>query len=211
MYLKDDTKKIGKSPKLNPQLWIGPCVVIRRYSDLLYEVQLSPKKRTRVLHHDRLKPYPEVELPAWTQQLRDKLKSTQKHLKEARSQDKGIQVDSPQVEEEPEEDGPQEVEPEEEDGPQGVEPEEEDGPQEVEPEEEDGTQEVEPEVEDGSPQKRKRGRPRKRKRKPRPVPPTEEAPAPRRPRRKKEDKKSDPRPPRRSPRTTRPPDRWGYQ
>ena len=39
VYLLDSTKTIGQCPKLKPQIWEGPCLVIRKVSDLLFEVK----------------------------------------------------------------------------------------------------------------------------------------------------------------------------
>ena len=34
----DETKTVGKSPKLQKK-WIGPCVVVKKLSDLVYELK----------------------------------------------------------------------------------------------------------------------------------------------------------------------------
>ena len=53
---RDSTRQIGKSPKLNPHKYVGPCVVIKKHSDLLFEICSKQKGKRRVLHHNRLKP-----------------------------------------------------------------------------------------------------------------------------------------------------------
>ena len=69
VYFFDDTKQKGKSPKLNPKKWVGPCVITKKLSDLLFEVCSKQKGRRRVLHHNRLKPYESDEIPNWIRKL----------------------------------------------------------------------------------------------------------------------------------------------
>ncbi|KAK3097999.1 hypothetical protein FSP39_015198 [Pinctada imbricata] len=71
VYIKDDTKKVGKSPKLQP-LWKGPAIVAKRLGPVLYEVQ--DKKKTHVLHHNRLKPCFMETIPLWINRFRHSLK-----------------------------------------------------------------------------------------------------------------------------------------
>ena len=51
-------------------LWVGPYVVRERLSDCLYCV--SDKKKTYVLHHDRLKPY-DSDLPKWATRMQQEI------------------------------------------------------------------------------------------------------------------------------------------
>jgi hypothetical protein len=60
VYIRDDSKKVGKSPKLQP-LWKGPAIVARKLGAVLYEVLI--KKGSTVLHHDRLKPCKQKTVP----------------------------------------------------------------------------------------------------------------------------------------------------
>ena len=78
MYYMDSTRKIGKSPKLKSDTWRGPCVVVNRFSDIIYEIKAQQKGRTKVLHHDRLKPFLSDEIPEWMRQLSFKLKKDKK-------------------------------------------------------------------------------------------------------------------------------------
>lgn len=71
VYTRDDTKKIGKSPKLKTDPWKGPYIITRRFSAILFEVQGHPRSKPRVLHHDRLKPFPEDALPSWARKLQE--------------------------------------------------------------------------------------------------------------------------------------------
>ncbi len=72
VYYVDETKTIGKSPKLQ-QKWIGPCVVVRKLSDLVYELKPGPKAKCKRRHHDKLKPYLSDQIPGWVQQTQQKL------------------------------------------------------------------------------------------------------------------------------------------
>ena len=73
VYALNSTKTVGKSYKLKSARWKGPLVIVRKISDLLFEVRGPPKTKPKVLHHDRLKPYLSEDRPPWIQTLRDKL------------------------------------------------------------------------------------------------------------------------------------------
>ena len=49
--------------------WAGPAVIVRKISDLLYEVKVSEKK-SKILHHDRLKEYLSDDVPEWIKKFR---------------------------------------------------------------------------------------------------------------------------------------------
>lgn len=69
-YLNKIRKK-GVTPKLQPK-WRGPCVIVRMYSDVVAEVQLSARKSVTV-HVDMLKPCYSVRRPSWLTKLVKKL------------------------------------------------------------------------------------------------------------------------------------------
>ena len=73
VYVMDTARKKGKSPKLNPNKYLGPCVVTMKYSDLLFEIAAQKTGKRRVLHHNRLKPYLSDSVPEWATLLRKKL------------------------------------------------------------------------------------------------------------------------------------------
>ena len=73
VYFRDDTKTRGLSPKLKRRKWIGPCVITKKYSDLLFEIKPSRKKKSKTLHHDRLKPYLSDTVPDDSLQLQHQL------------------------------------------------------------------------------------------------------------------------------------------
>ncbi len=78
VYHLDSTKQKGKSPKLNPHKWIGPCIITKKYSDLLFEICVKQRGRRRLLHHNRLKPYHSEEIPQWILKFRHDLQLKEK-------------------------------------------------------------------------------------------------------------------------------------
>ena len=46
----------GKSPKLTCK-WEGPYTIVRKVSDLIYEIKTSSNSKSKVVHVNRLKPY----------------------------------------------------------------------------------------------------------------------------------------------------------
>ena len=55
VYLYNPSRKKGVSPKLQ-SFWEGPYLIIEKLSDLVYKIQSAPSAKTRIIHHDRLKP-----------------------------------------------------------------------------------------------------------------------------------------------------------
>ncbi len=76
VYCLDSTRKIGRCPKLNPNHWKGPFVVIKAVSDLLYKISGQYDSKTRVMHHDRLNPYYSDMIPDWVPAVQKKAKSS---------------------------------------------------------------------------------------------------------------------------------------
>ena len=74
VYYLDTTKQKGLSPKLKQAKWIGPCIIVRKVSDLIFEVRSQQRGKSKVLHHDRLKPYVSSHIPAWIEELSSKIK-----------------------------------------------------------------------------------------------------------------------------------------
>ena len=62
VYVLDTARKVGFSPKLQ-QVWKGPMIVTKVLSPVLFRV--INRKKSFVLHHDRLKPCQDRELPLW--------------------------------------------------------------------------------------------------------------------------------------------------
>ena len=76
VYCRDTTRKKGLSPKLNPDKWQGPYVVVRKLSDLLFEIKQN-KSQSKVVHHDRIKSYSSEVLPDWVPKMQEKVLSGQ--------------------------------------------------------------------------------------------------------------------------------------
>lgn len=70
VWLKDPVREVGLNPKLQ-RLWKGPFKVIDKLNDILYRVQQSPRHRSRVVHHDKLRMYTGRNLPAWFSNTKD--------------------------------------------------------------------------------------------------------------------------------------------
>ena len=64
VWLYDPVRRVGLNPKLQ-RPWKGPYKVITKLSEILYRVQLSPRHRPKVVHHDKLRRYSGRNLPAW--------------------------------------------------------------------------------------------------------------------------------------------------
>ena len=72
VFVRDSTRSKGLSPKLQPN-WRGPGIIIRKLSDLVFDIRLNQKGTSKILHHDRLKPYASDEVPRWVSNLQGKL------------------------------------------------------------------------------------------------------------------------------------------
>ena len=62
-YLNEQRKE-GICPKLQ-SLYVGPCVVLNKFNDINYCIQLTEDGPVRVVNHDKLKPYDGENLPKW--------------------------------------------------------------------------------------------------------------------------------------------------
>ena len=70
VFLLDSGRKIGQSNKLQP-IWKGPMIVTRFLTPILYKI-LGRKKST-VVHHDRLKHCHDRNIPLWLKRKRNQL------------------------------------------------------------------------------------------------------------------------------------------
>ena len=74
VYKLDQSKKKGQSPKLQP-IWKGPLLVTQVLSPILFQV--ADRRKTYILHHDRLKPCGDREIPLWLRRKRHALLRSQ--------------------------------------------------------------------------------------------------------------------------------------
>ena len=72
----NQTKQVGRSPKLEPNRWIGPCVITRAHSDLLYAVKQGLRAKVKLLHHDNLKLHQGTPIPEWARLLQEQLQAS---------------------------------------------------------------------------------------------------------------------------------------
>ena len=63
VWFLDESRKLHRCPKLQ-NIWQGPYLVIKKKSDLNYEIQINCKGKRKVVHHNKLKPYPGSK-PQW--------------------------------------------------------------------------------------------------------------------------------------------------
>ena len=73
VYKLDTTVKPGQSAKLKP-IYIGPLLVVKVISPVLYKVE--DRRRTHVVHHDRIKQCNDREIPLWIRRRRHELLQT---------------------------------------------------------------------------------------------------------------------------------------
>ncbi|XP_062596869.1 uncharacterized protein LOC134258359 [Saccostrea cucullata] len=64
---------VGECAKLQP-VYIGPCVVVKVHSDLVFEIQLDARGQRKVVNHNKLLPYRGSQPPKWVQNIEQKLK-----------------------------------------------------------------------------------------------------------------------------------------
>ncbi len=81
---------IGEGKKLNP-VWVGPFLVDKKLSSVLFDIR--DRKKSQIVHHDRLKHCRDRFVPFWLKRLRHEF----------------LQLDS-QLESEEEDEEPEEVE-----------------------------------------------------------------------------------------------------
>ena len=86
IYVRDSTKRKGFSPKLQAP-WKGPCIVKARCGPVLYAI--LTQRETKVMHHDRLKPYTSDVIPAWIRR--------QRHTVLSQSQDPVAPLEQPPI------------------------------------------------------------------------------------------------------------------
>ncbi len=64
VWLYSPQRKKGLSPKLQ-RPWQGPFLVLQKINDVVYRIQLSPRIKPKIVHHNRLTPYQGQTPPSW--------------------------------------------------------------------------------------------------------------------------------------------------
>ena len=67
VYCLDSSSKVGQSKKLQP-IFKGPYLILKQKSPSLFII--ADRKKTRLVHHDRLQPCKDRHLPLWIQRKR---------------------------------------------------------------------------------------------------------------------------------------------
>ena len=75
VYLLDTCRIVGKSLKLKREVWKGPFVIVRKISDILYQVKGPPKAKSKIVHHDRIRRFKFNSIPQWVLSLQQDLKA----------------------------------------------------------------------------------------------------------------------------------------
>ena len=81
-------------------VWKGPDgVIIRKFNDLVFEVRMNQKGKSKTLHHDRLKPYASAKIPNWMKPLTKKLQASTSTTpgKQVNYADKSVQVEQKNI------------------------------------------------------------------------------------------------------------------
>ena len=99
VYYRDSTRTVGKSPKLKAEIWKGPCVIVKKLSDLLFELQKTAQSKSKILHFDRLKSYTSERVPEMTSKLKENMDLNNKDVPTVSQQrddpSKGVNISKP--------------------------------------------------------------------------------------------------------------------
>ena len=72
VWILNETRKPGCCPKLQ-NMWAGPYLVQTKFSDLTYKLILGARLKSRVVHHDKMKPYRGEVIPQWVPKAKQDL------------------------------------------------------------------------------------------------------------------------------------------
>ena len=78
-YNKSQNLRKTRSVPKTAAFVTGPCLIVQKYNDLAYRVQLSKWGLLRqVLHHNKIKPYEDTNIPRWL--CKAKLALIERHM-----------------------------------------------------------------------------------------------------------------------------------
>jgi len=77
VYLRNEKRVKGQNPKLQFP-YEGPYVIVKKYSDLNFKLQLNKRGLTKTVHHEKLKPC-KTELPLWVKKRQEELQQTNRN------------------------------------------------------------------------------------------------------------------------------------
>ncbi len=72
VWVENEVIAPGLCPKLQPA-YKGPCLILKKYNELTYSVQLHSNGPACVLHHNKMKPYLGTDIPVWIQTVGNRL------------------------------------------------------------------------------------------------------------------------------------------
>ena len=55
VYYHDSTRSIGKRPKLKSDVWKGPCVITRKFSNLLFEIKSHSIGKSKICNGEEFR------------------------------------------------------------------------------------------------------------------------------------------------------------
>ena len=68
VWILNEKNEVGVCSKLQP-VYHGPCVVLNKFSDLVFQVQVDARGEKKTLNHDKLLPYRGFMPPKWVSRL----------------------------------------------------------------------------------------------------------------------------------------------
>jgi len=73
-----ETRRKGATPKLE-RMYDGPLPVLEKLSEVNFRIQLGPDGQTKVVHHNKLKPYEGKGVPRWVNKVVTRLRGGGQH------------------------------------------------------------------------------------------------------------------------------------
>ena len=75
VWYLSEARQVGECQKLM-HVYEGPYLIVKKYSEINFLLQLDKKGKTRVTHHNKLKPYEGDDPPSWLRKAKRKLMSS---------------------------------------------------------------------------------------------------------------------------------------
>jgi hypothetical protein len=66
VWYLDELRSVDESSKLRP-LYTGPYIIVQKLGEVDYKIQFDPSGRSRIVHHDKLKPYVGSQKISWAE------------------------------------------------------------------------------------------------------------------------------------------------
>jgi hypothetical protein len=73
VFFKNEKRRVGQNPKLQYP-YEGPFIITKKLSDLNYEIQVSKKGKSRVVHYEKIKNC-KATVPTWIKKKQEELKT----------------------------------------------------------------------------------------------------------------------------------------